>query len=97
MFLNRFFRYRQLNNQTVLFETIRTNNLFRISLNITQLYLTTNWTLHGATNPVQSETGNDGEVGFSAFPKAPSLLEFHIRNAVGSFFRPSRLYFIRYG
>ena len=67
----------QLNGQTVLFQTIQFNasNLFA------QFKCQTVWpidrTLLGATTPGQSGPGSDDNEAYSAFPKAPALLESH--------------------
>ena len=59
-------------SKTVLFQTIQ----FRISTqfsSILPLYMT----LSGATTPGQSGPESDGNKWYSAFPKAPALLESH--------------------
>ena len=72
------FVYSQLNDQTVLFQTIQfsISHLFTLSLNVKKFYLT-HWALSVATILDQSEPGSNGKKKYSAFPKAPALLEPH--------------------
>ena len=46
MICKHFFRYTQLNDQTVLFQTIQFSHLFTLSLNVKQFYLTQQYKVH---------------------------------------------------
>ena len=70
----------QLNNQTVLFQTIQfsISHLFALSLNINQFYLTYREGPYQVL-PLQARV-NQGAMAmkeYSTFPKAPALLEPH--------------------
>ena len=66
-----------LNNQTVLFQTFQfsISLLFALSLDVKQFFLPTDRTLLGASSPARVDLGAITINGYSAFSKAPALLE----------------------
>ena len=70
--MNIVYVYTQLNVKTVLFQTIQ----FSISTQFSSIW-PIDRTLSGVTTPGQSELGAMAMKWYSAFPKAPALLEPH--------------------
>ena len=77
-FKHQSFVYTQLNDQTILFQTIQfsISHLFAHSLNVKQFYLI-HRNLAGATTLGQSGPVSNGNEGYSSFPKALVLLAPH--------------------
>ena len=69
----------QLNDQTVLFSTIRfsISHLFAFSLNVKHFYLTHRLNLSDATTLSQCGPGSDGTDGVVHLAQTPALLEPH--------------------